>query len=311
VKEGDTRFIIENKLWARDQPDQLERYLNDIKKGDGFLVYLSIEKREEESGHWSRTISPESKKSAIAQGRLFLTHYKLHMNDWIDECQKIVESDKIRWFLNEIKQLVSREFYGGNSLMDHDNAMVEYLMKDRKAFETAFIVVSNFDKVKETLAQKYVSDISEKLKEAIQEFKNWDITTDDGKSIIVKSKDDCGMTIDFGFYKTPYHNSYYAIRDEHACKTGGKERSEYADKIKEKATESLQLSSLDDDRRYPWWTQFKSGQYWLASDFLMQLHKFHNKDESSVLFEDAKILVCNMRKLLEILDDVFKNKRTL
>ena len=45
------KFGIENKLWARDQKNQVSDYLKDL-PGDGFLIYLSIENPEEKLGNY-------------------------------------------------------------------------------------------------------------------------------------------------------------------------------------------------------------------------------------------------------------------
>jgi hypothetical protein len=240
------------------------------------------------------------------------------MDNWIEECLKIVESDKIRWFLNEIKQLISRKFYERSSFMDHDKVIIDLLLNDRAAFSTAVAVSNNIGTVKERLVKNYLLFIHEKLKEGMLEYEtHWEIDEfDDRKSgspywtpIVLRNKDRCGISIAFGFDKSSFRGSCYGIINDAVCEKADEgEKHEYAEEIKGKAMAELSCKCMTS----PFWPCYvvfnKFGDDWLHTDWAMKLSDFKFKQESSALFGDAKIIVERMLALLKMLDGFFKEK---
>ncbi|MDR0822485.1 MAG: PD-(D/E)XK nuclease family protein, partial [Endomicrobium sp.] len=100
VKMGDIKFGIENKLWAEEQSNQLEHYLDYIQKDcpKGFLVFLRIDPKRE-----AKTIS--NRKERCKNGDLIVIDYN-DILKWLDECIKVCKADNIRWYLKEFQQLI-------------------------------------------------------------------------------------------------------------------------------------------------------------------------------------------------------------
>ena len=315
-------FGIENKLTAGDQEGQVSDYLEYLPE-EGFLVYLSIENPERKLSDGRLSITPDDAAREIGNGRLFLTKYDPHMSCWIDECLKIAKSDKIRWYLAEIKQLVTTKFSeGGNSQMDINKHMVALLLDDERSFHAALTAANNIDQVKEQLAQNYLKHIHAELEKGVQQYENWKIDDlDDGKTNpphwcpIKITNQDCDMNVLLSFDKSPksYKRCIYGISDNVAKKTDGKgKRSLYFDKIKEKAIKILPHGWASDV--WPGAEYFISGQHsgkdvdWMDTDFALKLHKFNIDKESSDLSRDAKIMVDHMIRLLEMLNSFFKEE---
>ncbi len=91
-------IVIENKLEAPEQPRQLQRYLDCLKKeyGDqGFcLIYLTPNKRDPIS-------IEEDTEKLLREKKLICISYSRDMLKWVEECCQLCESDKFRWFLRD------------------------------------------------------------------------------------------------------------------------------------------------------------------------------------------------------------------
>ena len=310
---GTTKFGIENKLRAADQKDQVPDYLEDLQ--NGFLVYLSIEDPEKKLNE-ALPGRKEVIEAAVERGSLFLTQYKPHMDIWIDECLKIVESDKIRWYLNELQQLVNK-FYGGNSYM-YDNAIVEFLLNNKNALRAAGIATKNIGQVNKEIAGKYLRHIHDKLDSKIEEYKtNWTIVFDDGKSAskywtpirINKKTYDMSIRLEFDTESKCYKECIYGIADDRACENNGANHSHYFETIKEKVQTHFSTANFSSTQCWPCCKKFQRGRDWLNDiDITAQLHEYHIKNELSALYHDADIVVQEMFELLAMLDKFFKEE---
>ena len=321
--DASKKFGIENKLTAGDQKDQVLKYLESLPDG-GFLVYLSIEDPEKKLGkEWS--ITKKEAEFERGRGRLFLTKYDPHMSRWIDKCLIIAKSDKIRWYLAEIKQLVTTNFSdGGNSQMESNNEVMEIFLKDERSFKAALMAASYIGRMKEQLAQNYLEHIQDELKKGMQQYKNWKIDTDYDKSkpgrdgrwypIKIKNKDhELPYIVSLMFEDQTtttkrYNKCFYGIVENPDFEQNSKGPSEYFDKIKDK-TEGV-YSSMGWSGGLPRWECFNNNkdQDWMATGFLLKLQKFYIEKKSSTLLEEAKIVVERMLKLLEIVASFFKEK---
>lgn len=96
-------IVIENKLEAAEQPRQLQRYLDYLKKeyGDqGFcLIYLTPNKQKPIS-------IEEDIEKLLREKKLICISYGRDMLKWVEECCQLCESDKFRWFLRDFMDYI-------------------------------------------------------------------------------------------------------------------------------------------------------------------------------------------------------------
>ena len=108
VDFGDFGVGIENKPWAGEQLNQIERYCTALESrysGKFCLVYLSGTGRDPTS------ISGELHMSLKSTNRLVTVPYG-ELQRWARDCARICEADKVRWFLRDFERYLAGDFAG-------------------------------------------------------------------------------------------------------------------------------------------------------------------------------------------------------
>lgn len=101
VDFGTAGLAIENKLWAREQENQVQDYQHDLTRRYGAhfcLVFLTVD------GH------PPDTQATVTEGALQLMSYRTDVPDWLDACIQTCESDKFRWFLRDLRDHIQHRF---------------------------------------------------------------------------------------------------------------------------------------------------------------------------------------------------------
>ena len=99
---------IENKPWAGDQEQQLNDYIDDLRKrSDKFcLVYLTPKGRDPEE----ISIACDLREKLKKESKLICVSYRDDILEWIEECCRLCESDKFRWFLRDFVEYTIDKF---------------------------------------------------------------------------------------------------------------------------------------------------------------------------------------------------------
>ena len=121
-------IMIENKIYAREQPDQLLRYKNSFPNGE--LLFLTLDGRDSDQTSSKDIYTPIS--------------YKENIIAWLEECKKVVVDkpiirETITQYIHLIKKLTNSNI---NSEMDRK--LLELFIKDREDFK-AFKEIKNLD----------------------------------------------------------------------------------------------------------------------------------------------------------------------
>lgn len=100
-------IAIENKPWAKEGNDQIQRYYEFLEEEygpNGFcLVYLTLE------GDEPTSIKDLLKEELMAANKLICISYNRDMLKWLEECYRLCESDKFRWFLRDFMDYINGE----------------------------------------------------------------------------------------------------------------------------------------------------------------------------------------------------------
>lgn len=115
IEFKDFTIAIENKVWANDQPNQLEDYaafLEHNTKGNYLLLYLNPYGHEPTS----ISINEELKDSLIKSKKLQIISYKDDIINLINNWLVICEADNVSHFLKEFKRYLEIKFLGKNTL---------------------------------------------------------------------------------------------------------------------------------------------------------------------------------------------------
>ena len=155
-------IMIENKIYAREQPDQLLRYKNSFPNGK--LLFLTLDGRDSEQES-STLDGRDSEQGSSADGRdseqksstdgkdseqkssesiYTPISYKENIIAWLEECKKVVVNkpiirETLTQYIHLIKKLTNTNI---NSEMDRE--LLELFTKDKEDF-IAFKNIKNLD----------------------------------------------------------------------------------------------------------------------------------------------------------------------
>lgn len=154
ITNNHQQIIIENKIYAGDQKNQLLRYHNYDKYA--ILYYLTLDGRE------ATEYSTGSKE--------FIYHsisYKSHIMHWLEECMKMSEGvpivrETIRQYIILIKQLTNQS--RRDKMRDE---CIKTISKNGNYVTAAFVVYENFDELRDHIIQEIFYP---KLKERINKY---------------------------------------------------------------------------------------------------------------------------------------------
>lgn len=166
INDGRSNIIIENKIWAGDQHQQLLRYNNEDKNAP--IIYLTLDGKEP-SIH---------SKGHLENGKEFIcVSYQNNIVNWLESCikemaNKPVIKETLNQYLHLIKQLTNQT---ENSKMEKEIITIVTKNKENlKAFET---IIESVNKVRKTIIEEeFVNDILIR----ISEKHNLDLKVDEG-----------------------------------------------------------------------------------------------------------------------------------
>lgn len=109
--EGPFGIVIENKIYAGDQPQQLERYQQyleytlELPAERCLLIYLAPHRKRPSI---PRSITQEDFDTLHGAGRLLLRSYHQDIRDWLKPFLSSVEAPKVRFILEQYLQIITK-----------------------------------------------------------------------------------------------------------------------------------------------------------------------------------------------------------
>ncbi|WP_299124262.1 PD-(D/E)XK nuclease family protein [uncultured Tenacibaculum sp.] len=161
VISWDNEFAIgiENKPWTSDSDNQLKDYSDHLKTKykNYLLIYISENDANENS------MSSKEKNQLKNEYIYFHINYSSYIIEWLEECIKSSQSEKIRFFLKDFKSEIQKYF----STMDtqNTNEIVEYALSSPENIESAYEAYKAFPKILEKIAENFSINFIDRLKE--------------------------------------------------------------------------------------------------------------------------------------------------
>ena len=148
MEDGNHAIIIENKIYARDEPAQLLRYTNFAKNNYPYgyrLLYLTLDGKE---------ASDDSAQGCPYQ----CISYKNEISKWLAECARIsfdrpLVRETIRQYINLIKQLTNQSM---GTL--EDNKLVE-LVASPEHVDEYLMIINNQTPIENRIRLGFVAEI--------------------------------------------------------------------------------------------------------------------------------------------------------
>lgn len=150
LSDGNNSIIVENKIYANDQKNQLLRYHNFNEKS--ILIYLTLDGSKPSN----------NSLGGLSEDSIIYLSYKDDIIPWLSRCVQLAANlpyvrETINQYINTLKQLT-------NSNMITDNDVIEILAHTEN-LAAAFAVRNNFD----SAINKIMNDFLRSLKENLPE----------------------------------------------------------------------------------------------------------------------------------------------
>lgn len=144
-------ILIENKIYARDQENQLLRYYNTFKDGDGsFLLYLTLDGRDPSK----QSISSSSKNELVSESDYLCISYKDHIKKWLEKChEKAIDLPLLRETLKQYIALINK-LTGNSTNRKMSKEIGKQLAQSEENIENAYEIALSIDSMKEELLER-------------------------------------------------------------------------------------------------------------------------------------------------------------
>ena len=210
ITDGNKHIIIENKIWADDQDQQIKRYIETIEKENELpdlenlcVIYLSLDKKEPSSKslgeEWNITEDKKylENKENNKKCHFLAISYKDDITGWLVKSHKEVAnitnlSMGISQYLEVIDKLYGKykekvmkleEYIFENTKDSNDEIKVRQTIDEIKARQTIEEIHTNYPEYEKDTNQRFWKTIEAPLKNKIQ---GWEITRNKDLSLIKK-----------------------------------------------------------------------------------------------------------------------------
>jgi len=302
IQIGEFIIGIENKLWAGEQKNQLSDYWKSLTKGsngnNAVLVFLCVGKdRVPES--IDRALSDRLKHN----GTFFQINYEDDIIPWLKECIKGTESEKIRWYLEELSNWISRYCYGRDYFMSDKSVLLDIANESETVFSAMLYIQNNLDTVKAKLINGYLEYIKTCISEKLALLPNWRRQDVRDRVFTIENVQTPDVHVCIGFSAKPYNNFSYAIiapRKNCSFYSGLKDKLSYR-------LEDVGCGSSDDSPLYVW---YEKNLNWMSSpEFLIELYKFGKSPDTSKLKKKADEFINRMFEDIKAVDSVLQSQK--
>lgn len=195
-------IIIENKIYAEDQPSQLRRYFNYAKDegygdADFHLLYLTLDGHDASSDSLRDKYNDKVPYTTIS--------YKEHILSWLKRCTEIAAlqplvRETIRQYIINLEHLLN--IMGETN----KNTMIEILMREEN-LATALSIIDIGDQLKNNIRKLFIET---KIKELAEKNGFW-MTYEDGVCSLAKDK-----KIRFEVKENDYYYYFISFEGRHA-----------------------------------------------------------------------------------------------
>ena len=166
-------IIIENKIYAGDQDNQLLRYNNygkdEFNEGNYILLYLTLEQR-----------TPSEYSTGNEDFDYVCINYKNHILKWLEHCVELAARhplvrETIQQYINNMKEILN--------IMDESNKEELFKLFTENNEET-FAIINNAEEYKhyiyDTYVKNQIKEMAAELGLIFEEFKIFDYKKDKG-----------------------------------------------------------------------------------------------------------------------------------
>ena len=166
ISDGKKHIILENKVYAKDQPTQIARYIDTIQKEgakdeDICVLYLhpdgKLPDNQSFGDYHTRLLgeNPSIKFKVISYGKEIL--------EWIDRCKNEVSNiTDLNVFLSQYKDVIEMIYDRYKRIDEMNNEDLVKIFKDN--YRAVSDIVSNYEQTRRKIIDEFFKNISDNLK---------------------------------------------------------------------------------------------------------------------------------------------------
>ena len=182
--DGETYCLaIENKPYADDQVNQVRDYLYFLRekfRERFLLIYISPTGQAPSQGSVSKRELKESKDHFAIMpydggqeepADKFYDDFRIphSVADWLKECQKNCEVDRLRWFLRDAETFCRRRFGGQAMITDREReAAVKFVLSNPSNLKTALAVYGSWPDVVDRVCKGFLEELCSRIKSSVK-----------------------------------------------------------------------------------------------------------------------------------------------
>ena len=292
MEDGNHAIIIENKIYARDEPAQLLRYTNFAKNNYPYgyrLLYLTLDGKE---------ASDDSAQRCPYQ----CISYKNEISKWLAECARIsfdrpLVRETIRQYINLIKQLTNQSM---GTL--EDNKLAE-LVASPEHVDEYLMIINNQTSIENRIRLGFVAEIEKMALDMGYEI----VPVGDKRTYLYEGWGG------YALFKLPQNESiYFYIGGDNTQKRGhaygliALKGAQTPDSIKDEIGWTDDCSSLSDEKCFPndysfvaakWLWGPNGEEWWLWNSETLVAMVPHN-NQSSLLAEFLKSKMLEAKNII-------------
>ena len=222
ITDSNKHIIMENKVYARDQKEQIKRYIEIIKKensnlkfNDILVIYLSLD-RDEPSEYSLGNLSIKDnliKRDSESIALFKSIHYKTELLKWLKssqyEIQNITNLNEVfRQYIDVVKMI-------NNQYKDKIMSLSDYIKDNKEVYELAIELTEELPNAREEIVNEFFNKITVLLKEKLSSEWKVEIVGDLNKrcngNLHIYKKSWQYLIFAFEFDKNNYYDGYFGI----------------------------------------------------------------------------------------------------
>ena len=166
ISDGKKHIILENKVYAKDQPTQIARYIKAIKKEgaedeDIYVLYLHPDGKlpdDQSFGDYHAKLLGENPSIKFK-----VINYNKEILEWIDKCKNEVSNiTDLNVFLSQYKDVIEMIYDRYKRIDEMNNEDLVKIFKDN--YRAVSDIVSNYEQTRRKIIDEFFKNISDNLK---------------------------------------------------------------------------------------------------------------------------------------------------
>lgn len=171
ISDSKKHIILENKVYAKDQPTQIARYIKAIKKEgaedeDIYVLYLHPDRelpKENSLGGYKLNQDNTKLEKDGSSINFKVISYGKEILEWIDRCKNEVSNlTDLNVFLSQYKDVIEMIYDRYKRIDEMNNEDLVKIFKDN--YRAVSDIVSNYEQTRRKIIDEFFKNISDNLK---------------------------------------------------------------------------------------------------------------------------------------------------